>query len=587
MSNVPGAHTASNAGNVDNPDFFDTQQLRALSPDELHTELLVLTRDSTLVDIVREAVPRIARITHAPDLDHANGALSGVKPDVLVVDASIAADLGELLSRLTRRFPGVVIVAAGKREVANALMRLTAEGRIFRFLLIPVTHGQARLALGAAIAHHLGLKAGDRIGLDTSSEDGGSNRSAYLKLGLGLLVVISGVWFAIEAFTPKPVAPPVTTSVAPPTAIQPPAPSPAQAELARANEAFAQGNYIEPRGNSALDLYRNALALDPNSDGAQAGIQSVVDKIVDGAEQALTAGRLEEASQSIEMARDIDAKHPRLQFLDIQIARERERLTLGQAQDKSIRVRKLVEQVNQHIEQGRLLRPSDDNARELLQQARQIDKLNPAVISATRQLGGALADEASKSVTTGDMAQAREYIDAARKLGFSGVSLAAAERALSEAGRRSTAAAAVKPAPNAASPSTATATANNAQPRRENVTANVPADVALMDEVKVTPGAAGTAGQILQAAELKRTREVAPDYPTQAAIEGMQGWVDIDFTISKTGIPEDLTVRDAKPKRVFDRAAMSSLRQWRFEPIVEDGVPVARRATLRVRFMPR
>jgi protein TonB len=183
------------------------------------------------------------------------------------------------------------------------------------------------------------------------------------------------------------------------------------------------------------------------------------------------------------------------------------------------------------------------------------------------------------------MAQAREYIDAARKLGFSGVSLAAAERALSEAGRRSTAAAAVKPAPNAVAPSTATA--NNTQPRKENAPANVTSDVVLMDEVKVTPGAAGTAGQILQAAELKRTREVAPDYPTQAAIEGMQGWVDIDFTISKTGIPEDLTVRDAKPKRVFDRAAMSSLRQWRFEPIVEDGVPVARRATLRVRFMPR
>jgi len=582
MSNVPGVHTAPNAGTVDNPDFFDTQQLRALSPDELHTELLVLSRDSTLVDIVREAVPRIARISHAPDLDHANGVLSGVKPDVLVVDASIASDLGELLSRLTRRFPGVVIVVAGRREVASVLMRLTAEGRIFRFLLIPVTHGQARLALGAAIAHHLGVKA-DRVGIDTPAEDTGTHRTVYLKLGLGLLVVICGVWFAIEAFAPKPVAP-VATSAAPPTMIQPPQPSPAQVELTRADEAFAQGKYVEPRGNSALDLYREALALDPGSDAAQAGIRSVVDKIVDGAEQALTAGRMEEASQNIEMARDIDAKHPRLQFLDIQIARERERLSLGQAQDKSIRVRKLVEQVNLHIEQGRLLRPADDNARELLQQARQIDKLNPAVLSATRQLGGALADEAGKAVTTGDMAQAREYIDAARRLGFSGVSLAAAERALSEAGRRSmAAAAAVKTTPNA----TATSSANNASPRKETVPANVTSDVILMDEVKVTPGAAGTAGEILQAAELKRTREVAPDYPTQAAIEGMQGWVDIDFTISKAGVPEDLTIRDAKPKRVFDRAAMSSLRQWRFEPIVEDGVPVARRATLRVRFMPR
>jgi len=93
--------------------------------------------------------------------------------------------------------------------------------------------------------------------------------------------------------------------------------------------------------------------------------------------------------------------------------------------------------------------------------------------------------------------------------------------------------------------------------------------------------------EVLQASELKRTREVAADYPAQAALDGLEGWVDIDFTISETGVPQDLKVRDANPRRVFDRAAVNSLRQWRFEPIVENGVPVAKRATLRVRFQRR
>ena len=52
-------------------------------------------------------------------------------------------------------------------------------------------------------------------------------------------------------------------------------PDPVQAELALAKEAFDQGKFLEPAGESALDLYRSALALDPNSDAAKAGVRAV------------------------------------------------------------------------------------------------------------------------------------------------------------------------------------------------------------------------------------------------------------------------------------------------------------------------
>jgi protein TonB len=90
--------------------------------------------------------------------------------------------------------------------------------------------------------------------------------------------------------------------------------------------------------------------------------------------------------------------------------------------------------------------------------------------------------------------------------------------------------------------------------------------------------------QWLQAIDLPRAREVAPDYPTQAFINGIEGWVDVDFTITPEGVPDNLRVRDSSPRRTFDRAALDSVRQWRFVPILDNGAPVARRATLRVRF---
>ena len=88
----------------------------------------------------------------------------------------------------------------------------------------------------------------------------------------------------------------------------------------------------------------------------------------------------------------------------------------------------------------------------------------------------------------------------------------------------------------------------------------------------------------IQAASLQRTAEYRPFYPPAARSKGVEGWVDLEFTISPEGIPQDLKVREAQPERVFDRAAIESVRRWRFEPVMRNGAPVEQRAQMRVRF---
>ncbi|MGL1958343.1 MAG: TonB family protein [Colwellia sp.] len=66
---------------------------------------------------------------------------------------------------------------------------------------------------------------------------------------------------------------------------------------------------------------------------------------------------------------------------------------------------------------------------------------------------------------------------------------------------------------------------------------------------------------------------IEPKYPIQAARDGKEGWVILSFTINEIGGVEDVTVIDAKPKRVFDKEAKRALRKWKYKAKVVDGKP--------------
>ena len=544
------------------------------------TRLLVLSRDVQLVDTVRRAAPRNMPLTQAANLDRIAEQLLSLHPGILLIDTESTADAASMLSQLTQHFPELVVVVAGKREDSAALMQLTAAGRIFRFLLTPLSHGQARLALEAAALQHAELVATGRR-LSGGAGAGGRNRNyvaTYGALAAGLLVAIGAIWTGVKMFTAEPTSAPAVVATPVPTNQLPGKPDPLQAELALAKTAFDQNRYIEPQGESALDFYRSALAIDPNSEAAKAGVRAVADRILERAETELTAERIEEAVRNIETARDIDATHPRLKFLDVQIARENERHKLSQARDVGNRIRALVAQANSRMQDGRLITPEGSSARDSLAEARRIDPADPTVAQGFRELNTNLTEAARVALTEGKKDEAQALVNAARQLGSAGPALAQVERALADASR-----------PPPAAPVVAEA------PRRQvtppPVVAPEPAPAATMVReapAETKPAAAATrnidSDTVVQAGTLPRIREVAAKYPPKAQIDGVQGWVDIDFTISREGLPEELKVRESRPRQIFDRAALASVQQWRFKPIERDGVAVPQRATLRVRF---
>lgn len=77
---------------------------------------------------------------------------------------------------------------------------------------------------------------------------------------------------------------------------------------------------------------------------------------------------------------------------------------------------------------------------------------------------------------------------------------------------------------------------------------------------------------------------IEPRYPRKALIEGIEGWVRLEFTILADGTVSDVSVIDSKPRQIFNRSAYQAVLRWKFKPRIIDGKPVSRRARTTVEF---
>ena len=69
---------------------------------------------------------------------------------------------------------------------------------------------------------------------------------------------------------------------------------------------------------------------------------------------------------------------------------------------------------------------------------------------------------------------------------------------------------------------------------------------------------------------------VSPQYPLRASERGIEGWVEVEFTISKLGTVKDPFVLNSHPSSIFDRSALKAIRKWKYNPKIEDGEPIER-----------
>ena len=475
-----------------------------------------------------------------------------------------------------------------------------------------------------------------------------ANRLPLIAAGIVALLLIAGavaylqqpetVETAQPAVVPEPVAnqaPAAKPAVAVPEV------------LAAAQAAFAAGRLSTPAGDNALARYRSVLAVEPDNAIALTGVQDVLDALETQVAQALQARDAAAAARAFTMLQTAQPDHPQLQALNTQLLTLSRSIRPAMAKaaepapalQSPQRAAPNTQRVRSRIASGQLLKPENDSAVFYLRAARDLGEDESVNRILATDVGSRLLSQARQAIAGNDAALARAQLAAATALdaefelalpGLADVSreidevTAAAARAamdgqlapiinLRENGRL------IEPAganaferlqmlatqlPNAPEVRAEqqrlaftlldhgrTALVQGDLDRAELLTTKAETLVprmtntrALREQIAAAREEREAASRVVQARELPRTREVPAAYPSDAERRGVEGWVDIEFTIATNGTPQNLVVRESQPEGVFDKSALDALGRWRFEPVMRNGKAIDQRAILRVRF---
>ena len=101
-----------------------------------------------------------------------------------------------------------------------------------------------------------------------------------------------------------------------------------------------------------------------------------------------------------------------------------------------------------------------------------------------------------------------------------------------------------------------------------------PKEVAAVQQLQGPKTRGTTTDPAALLANLKRVRSTPPDYPPNAMAQRISGSVTLEYTVDIRGEPRDIHVVEATPPGVFDQAAITAVKRWRYAPMLVDGAAV-------------
>ena len=108
---------------------------------------------------------------------------------------------------------------------------------------------------------------------------------------------------------------------------------------------------------------------------------------------------------------------------------------------------------------------------------------------------------------------------------------------------------------------------------QDNIDPNAPSIDVGRPEISANTDIGGPGGMNIAEGDYLPIVRVAPVYPSRALSRGLEGFVDMSFTVTTTGSVRDPIVLQSTSS-LFERAATQAVLKFKYKPRVVDGVPV-------------
>ena len=362
---------------------------------------------------------------------------------------------------------------------------------------------------------------------------------------------------------------------------------------ALASEAYGAGRLISPKGDNAMEYYHQILEIDDYDDDAYTGKYRIVKQLRASFPQLIDAGELDKARAVVSTLIEIEpfnisnsalrATLDEAYAADENSEADESNETAEQAdrkqreeRDKNLLIEEgLASKIASSIESGSLTPPQTDNAYELLLSAARQASVRESVLKPLKaSLENKLIERMQRALANTDLSKAENDLGFIRNLDRNHSALPGLTASLVEAKER-------------AKPVVATnvVATNVVKVKPAVVPQDIPKSVAEV-ATKSTNAQGNDRGASL-VIPFQVLNKAQPDYPRRAYLMDIEGWVKLQFQINEKGKPINISVVDAEPKEVFDKAGIKAIKRSRFSPAknsVTNEALVSEMGTIRFNF---
>ncbi|MFK7956699.1 MAG: SUMF1/EgtB/PvdO family nonheme iron enzyme [Lysobacterales bacterium] len=171
-------------------------------------------------------------------------------------------------------------------------------------------------------------------------------------------------------------------------------------KLALGNNALDAGNLLEPFDASALNYFRQALAVDPGNADAEGGLNTLADRLLQQAAEQLTNGDMDGARATAQTVRGFRPDYGPLARL---VAR----------MDQQSQIANLLAQGLAAFDAGAVLLPAEASALGYFDQVFSFEAANPDALQGLQSVIEAVQGQVNDAIGSGDFDSAQEQLDLA------------------------------------------------------------------------------------------------------------------------------------------------------------------------------